>query len=255
MPAPPPAAPPDNPAAPAAPWADRYVVQPIVNLTDGAVQRYEVLARHARQSDQPSADERNTVAHLERTDAPAVTAVDVGAVDAAIALLSGPHGAAIPGLAVNLSAVSAGDAQFLPQISRRVSSLGAQRAKLSFELTETTPIGDMDRVQALIQTLRSHGHRVYLDDFGSGATSFPYLRRFAVDGVKIAGFYTRAMLRSPTDTAIIRAIAALCRELDLDCIAEEVETNQQRQLLHSLGVVSAQGYLWGEPAPFTAFAS
>jgi EAL domain-containing protein (putative c-di-GMP-specific phosphodiesterase class I) len=108
----------------------------------------------------------------------------------------------------------------------------------------------MNDVAATFQTmsqLRTLGVKLSIDDFGTGYSSLSYLRRFPVDTLKIDQSFVKTM--DAENYAIVKTIVGLARNLDLEVIAEGVETPNQRQLLALAGCGSAQGYLFAEPMP------
>ncbi len=111
---------------------------------------------------------------------------------------------------------------------------------------------DLPRAQRIIQEFRRAGHKVCLDDFGAGAASFPYLRAFTIDFVKIDGAYVSRMLDAMRDHAILKAMVQLCSDLGTVTIAEMIETDAQAQRLAQTGVDYGQGYLFGRPTPTPA---
>jgi EAL domain-containing protein (putative c-di-GMP-specific phosphodiesterase class I) len=95
--------------------------------------------------------------------------------------------------------------------------------------------------------LRRRGFQVCLDDFGSGAATFHYLRGFDVDFVKIDGSLVRS--HDHRDHAMLRSVVGLCQELKVATIAEMIETAEQAKWLARMKVTHGQGYLWGRPSP------
>ena len=118
---------------------------------------------------------------------------------------------------------------------------------LSFEITETMLIEQFDHTAAVLHAIRELGCRVGLDDFGTGYSSLAYLRRLPIDFLKIDGSLTADIDADCQARAITAAIIAMADALDLDVIAEGVETSSQVEVLHELGCGFAQGYFLGRP--------
>ena len=120
---------------------------------------------------------------------------------------------------------------------------------LVFEITETAAIANMDQARSLATRLRTLGCRFALDDFGSGFSSFWYLKHLPLDYVKIDGDFVRNLASDPADAVVVRAMVQIARGLGLRTIAEFVEDERTRELLAELGVDYAQGDHVGVPRP------
>jgi diguanylate cyclase len=105
-----------------------------------------------------------------------------------------------------------------------------------------------------LRSLKELGVRLAIDDFGTGYASISYLRRFPVDILKIDHSFVAGLGRNPEDAAIVRAVIALARTLDLVVVAEGVERVEQLEELVALGCERAQGNLFSPPLPEPAFA-
>lgn len=151
-------------------------------------------------------------------------------------------------LAVNLSARSMGSEAFGRALLTLLARHPEVRPQLMFELTESATITDPEPVANLIAALRRTSIRVCLDDFGSGAAAFHYLRAFPFDYIKIDGVYIQSTHKR--DHAILKGMASLCRELGVKSVAEMVETKIQAERLSRLGIDFGQGYLFGRPKPY-----
>jgi EAL domain-containing protein (putative c-di-GMP-specific phosphodiesterase class I) len=155
-----------------------------------------------------------------------------------------PHSADI---AVNISGRSLESQVFAAELMALVKQFPSLRRRMLIEITESSRIGNLDGVAAVVRNLRDLGHRVCLDDFGAGAAAFHYLRAFAVDIVKIDGGYVKNITTDTRDRAFVKSIVGLCRELEIKTIAEMVETEEQAVILRQIGVDLAQGYLYARP--------
>ncbi len=159
--------------------------------------------------------------------------------------------AAVPGLTVsiNLSAQSLNDPTFLPFIEALLMNSPLEPARVRFEITETAAVTHLTAAGQVIERLRALGCGIALDDFGSGLSSFGYLKHFKVDYVKIDGGFVRELPNSASDRAIVRSIQALAREFGARTVAEYVEDETVFASVRELGVDYAQGYVFGRPRP------
>jgi EAL domain-containing protein (putative c-di-GMP-specific phosphodiesterase class I) len=124
---------------------------------------------------------------------------------------------------------------------------------LCFEITETGAMRDPARAQRAIDELRALGCRFALDDFGSGLSSFTYLKKLPVDVVKIDGNFVREITTDAVDRAMVESVNRISHEMGLRTVAEFVETEAIMQCLRRLGVDFAQGYGVARPEPFAAW--
>ncbi len=118
---------------------------------------------------------------------------------------------------------------------------------LSFEITETNAIANMEAAQRLISELREHGCRFALDDFGSGFSSFHHLKNLPVDLVKIDGQFVRGMVDDAADRAIVMSINDIAHSFGKRTVAEFVENHEILVMLQEFGVDYAQGYYISPP--------
>ena len=121
--------------------------------------------------------------------------------------------------------------------------------KVKFEITETAAIANLRSATTFIETLRKIGIRFALDDFGSGLSSFAYLKKLQVDSLKIDGMFVKDMLNDPLDFEMVKAINEIGHVMQLETIAEFVENDEILQKLAEIGVDFVQGYGIGKPAP------
>ena len=152
-------------------------------------------------------------------------------------------------LAVNVSARQFRQGDFVAQVQAVLDETGADPQRLKLEITESVLISDVEDAIRKMGALREIGVRFALDDFGTGYSSLSYLKRLPLDQVKIDQGFVRDILTDPNDAAIVRTILALARSLDLQAVAEGVETEGQRQFLQDNGCTVFQGYLFGRPGP------
>ena len=121
--------------------------------------------------------------------------------------------------------------------------------KICFEITETATIVDMDHANQLITELKKYGCRFALDDFGSGLSSFSYLKNLQVDYIKIDGVFVKDMLHNESDFATVRAINDVAQATGKETIAEFVEDAEIAKALRLLGINFGQGYYFDKPSP------
>jgi diguanylate cyclase (GGDEF)-like protein/PAS domain S-box-containing protein len=153
---------------------------------------------------------------------------------------------------VNLSGQSLGDPKFLDFLARSLDRNRSICERLCFEVTETAAIARLNVVGDFIQELKGRGCRFALDDFGSGMSSFGYLKRLPVDFLKIDGSFVQNMAREPLDAQMVRSIHDIGHITGNLTIAEYVEDEATVEALRAIGVDYAQGYHLGRPEPLGA---
>ncbi|MBV1788131.1 ammonium transporter [Marinobacterium sp. D7] len=151
--------------------------------------------------------------------------------------------------AINLSGASIGGNECLERIKADIERHRIPAHYLCFEITETAAMLDPEAASCFIEELRSQGCQFALDDFGSGLSSFGYLKKLAVDYVKIDGIFIRDMATNEIDQAMVASINNIAHIMGLKTVAEFVEDLKTLGLLREIGVDYAQGYLIGEPKP------
>jgi EAL domain-containing protein (putative c-di-GMP-specific phosphodiesterase class I) len=134
-------------------------------------------------------------------------------------------------------------------VRQALSASGLSPHLLELELTESLLLDDVESVLATVKRLKSLGIRLSIDDFGTGYSSLAYLKRFAVDTLKIDQSFVRDILTDPDDRAIVQAIIGMAHNLKLKVLAEGVETAEMAQLLSEYGCEQAQGYYFARPMP------
>ena len=150
---------------------------------------------------------------------------------------------------VNLSGPSLCDDHFLEFIKRQFALYQVPHDHICFEITETAAISNLARAMAFIGELRAQGCRFSLDDFGSGLSSFTYLKNMPVDYLKIDGSFVRDMVDDPMDAAMVAAINQVGHVMGLKTIAEFVETDAALEKLREMGVDFVQGFVIERPRP------
>jgi diguanylate cyclase (GGDEF)-like protein/PAS domain S-box-containing protein len=152
-------------------------------------------------------------------------------------------------IAVNVSVKQFRHPEFVDEVMEAIAQSGIQPHKLKLELTESLLADGIDVTIAKMGSLKDMGVTLSLDDFGIGYSSLSYLKRLPLDQLKIDREFVKDILTDANDAAIARTVIDLARSLDLDVIAEGVETQDQREFLARQGCHSYQGYLFCRPLP------
>jgi len=150
--------------------------------------------------------------------------------------------------AVNLSGQSLGSAAFLGFVTDAVRRSGVPPDLITFEITESVAVARMRQAQAFMQELRRIGCHFSLDDFGTGLSSFAYLKLFPVDTLKIDGSFVRDIGTNVVSQSVVAAIAEVARVMQLETVAEYVQDQAAVDLLRGLGIGYAQGFFVGSTA-------
>jgi len=158
-------------------------------------------------------------------------------------------------IAINLSGQSIANEEFLEFLIREVERFRIPWGCLCFEITETAAITSIKKARYFIQTLRDHGARFALDDFGSGLSSFAYLKHLPVDYLKIDGTFVKDMEHDCIDAAMVRSISEIGRAMRLRTIAEFVENERVVHMLREAGVDFVQSYGICRPMPIEELAA
>ena len=151
--------------------------------------------------------------------------------------------------AINLSGQSLADEGLLYRVRQLFDEYAIPTQCISFEITETAAISNLSQAQLFISELKQLGCKFALDDFGSGLSSFAYLKSLPVDYLKIDGAFVRDMVHDPIDRAMVESIHNIGSVLNLKTIAEFVEDDEILQALREVGVDYAQGYGIARPRP------
>jgi len=222
--------------------------QPIVALDTSLLHHHEMLARFERNK-----SPYEMIQFAEKVGM--IEEIDLTMCQRAITTLLELEGPPLD-LAVNISGRSLDSDIFVEAMMKLFEPHARLSKQILFEITETTAMSDLQRVDRILVTLRKAGYRICLDDFGAGASSFPYLQALTIDFAKIDGGYITRMRDSAKDRAILRAIVVMCRDLGVGVIAEMIERVDQARDLLEMGIGYGQGYLFGRPSPsLTAYAS
>ena len=156
-------------------------------------------------------------------------------------------------LSVNVSAKQFRQKEFVAQVQSAVLCNDINPMRLKLELTESLLLENIEETIMTMAAIRGLGVRFSLDDFGTGYSSLQYLKRLPLDQLKIDQSFVRDITVDESDKAIVNTIVAMATSLNLNVIAEGVETEVQRQLLLDSGCTHYQGYLFGKPVPIDEF--
>ena len=156
-------------------------------------------------------------------------------------------------IAVNVSPKLFHQADFAAEVQAAVARHAIDPGLLKLELTEGLLLENVEEVITTMGVLNEIGVQLSLDDFGTGYSSLQYLKRLPLDQLKIDQSFVRDLASDSSDKAIVKTIIAMAHSLDLDVIAEGVETEEQRQTLLDMGCKKFQGYLFSKPLPVTQF--
>jgi diguanylate cyclase (GGDEF)-like protein/PAS domain S-box-containing protein len=154
-----------------------------------------------------------------------------------------------PCVCINLSGESIADTNLASYIKHEFKKHGADPKDFCFEITETATIANLGRAVSLIQDLKSVGALFALDDFGSGLSSFAYLRNLPVDYLKIDGVFVKNIDTDPVNFAMVEGIQKISRVMGLKTIAEFAATDGVLATLRTIGIDYAQGYALSKPEP------
>jgi diguanylate cyclase (GGDEF)-like protein len=150
---------------------------------------------------------------------------------------------------INLSGNSLNNVESVTRYTALIEKSGLSPSLINFEVTETAAIKNISTAQKFIEQMKAFGCGFSLDDFGSGMSSFGYLKELQVDFLKIDGSFVKDMNNDPTCRAIVSAFNQLSHELGMETVAEFVEDSETELMLREIGVDFVQGYGVGKPLP------
>lgn len=218
------------------------LMQPIISLNDpGASYHAEVLLRFKNNNDQLLPTEPLITTAAQNGT---ITTIDRWVFNTTLNWFSQHYSELdhIHCLNLNLSAVSLNDPSFITELIELLEQHRPILPKLCIEITESVALNDLSYTRNLMQTLQGMGIRIALDDFGAGYTSFSYLRELPANALKIDGSLIKDMLRTDSNTAIVRTIVELAQNLGMASIAEWVEDIDTLLALKEMGVDYVQGF-------------
>ncbi|ROU06403.1 bifunctional diguanylate cyclase/phosphodiesterase [Lysobacter enzymogenes] len=227
--------------------------QPKYGAADGRVIGAEALLRWRHPVRGTLSPER-FIALAEKTGL--LYAMDTWTLDEACRQLRAWHdaGLALPGISINLSPVQFESAELFERVRDTLARHRLEPDLLTLEVTESTAMRDPEQSLATLQRLSDLGVHISIDDFGTGYSSLLYLKRLPARELKIDRGFVSNLMPGTEDAAIVSAIVALGRTLELTVLAEGVETRDQADLLTDMGCHSLQGYLLSRPLPPEDFA-
>lgn len=150
-------------------------------------------------------------------------------------------------VAVNFSVRQFQQPELVDEIRETLSRSRLDPRCLEIEITESIALRNADSALRMLHDLRSLGVRISLDDFGTGQSSLVYLSQFPIDSVKIDRTFVRDICSDSRDAAIVSSVISLAHQLDLNVVAEGVESEEQRRMLEGWGCNEMQGYLFSRP--------
>jgi len=226
------------------------LAQPIVSLKDDdARPRFEILLR-MRDSDGETISTSAFFSAAERYKLmPQIDRWVTSSTLARLAENSNIVGEQDAIFSINLSGQSLSDDDILEFIDEELNENGLQPKALCFEITESAAVSNLKKAQSFIDALRERGCSISLDDFGAGLSSFAYLKNFKVDSLKIDGSFVRDITDNRISESMVAAITQVAKVMELETVAEYVESEAARKLIAELGVDFAQGHAVGKPAP------
>ena len=150
---------------------------------------------------------------------------------------------------INLSAQTFSDRSFAAFVQMTLESYGVDAERICFELTETAAVTNITVAGELMQALKELGCRILLDDFGSGLSSFGYLKNLPIDYLKIDGQFVKDILTDPLDEVMVRMCQELAQVLQVKTVAEFIENAEILEAVKAIGIDYGQGYHLGRPGP------
>ena len=217
-------------------------LQPVVHLASGAWSGFEALVRWQDGDRRRGPGEFLPLAEESGLIVPLGTWVLHEAL-AQLATWPDPEA----GIAVNVSPRQLEESGFAGLVTSALEAAGIAPERLTLEITEQTAVDDLGRTASRLAPLRDLGIHVAVDDFGTGFSSMRYLTRLPVDALKIDRQFVDGLGVRPRDEVLVVSMLRLAADLDLEVIAEGVETAQQAEILLGHGCTLAQGYLFSPP--------
>jgi len=152
-------------------------------------------------------------------------------------------------IAVNISLAQLSDWKFPQKTFRILNEVGVEPEDIELEITESMAMADPEATQHALLQLKSFGIKIYIDDFGTGFSSLSHLQHFPLDGLKIDGRFIQQSLYSDRDEKLMHSIILMGRALNMDVVAEGVETQEQLELLKGLDCHMMQGFYFTHALP------
>ncbi len=219
-------------------------VQPVMHLASGKVAYYEALAR-LRDENGELIPPGLFIPALER--AGDTTLLDHAVIQSSMACLAKhPY---LNKLAINLSARSFNNPNLLAHIEKSLSQYQLNANQFVFELTESASLVDVRATRVLCDKLAALGCELAVDDFGTGFSTFSYLKELPAHSIKIDGSFIRNLATDKVDQSLVRAITEAARALNKHSVAEYVEDQATLDMVRQIGIDFAQGYFFSKPLP------
>lgn len=215
--------------------------QPVVKIDTREVAYYEALVR--LQIDQKLVPPGEFIPALERENA--MTLLDRQVIKKAFKYLS--ENPQLSKIAINLSAQGFSDERLLPLIEESLEKFSIDPKRIIFELTESASLNNLFETQKIIEKMTKLGCEFSIDDFGTGFSTFTYLKQIPAQSVKIDGSFVIDLANNPVDSALVKAIYEVATALNKKTVAEFVENEATLDILKEIGVTYAQGYHLGKP--------
>ena len=216
------------------------VYHPIINVQTGVVHHYEALTRF-----QPGVSPFEIITMAEEMGL--IPEFDLAVVHKGLEFINTLPRNSKTSIAVNISGQSVASEIYVKELHQILKENKWARGKLLFEITESAKMDDLEQANNFIQSLRSEGYHVCLDDFGAGAASFGYLMALEVDVVKLDGPVVKDAQKFVRGKALLESMATLCKNLGIETIGEMVDNKEGLDFVRKCGIDYAQGYLFGEP--------
>lgn len=223
--------------------------QPVIDSSSNQIAYYEALVR--LQIDGKLVMPGEFIPALERAED--MTLLDHQVISKAIFMIS--QNSILTKVAINLSAQAFGDERLMPIIQQKLEQYQVNPEQIIFEVTESASMSNLNATQKMINQLMELGCEFSIDDFGTGFSTFSYLKDLPANCVKIDGSFVKDMLTNSIDLAIVKAICDIAKSLNKTTVAEFVEDEETLLKLRQLGVDYLQGYHISRPMPVTELAS
>ena len=222
--------------------------QPVVNLASGAVHGMEALVRWKH----PELGVLMPGAFIQYAeDSGAILEIGAWVVTEACRQVGAWHSQGYPkvSVAVNVSGRQLKDDGFVDTVLRALREARLDPRYLELEITESVMLEHVSQTLQTLNRLRGEGIRLAIDDFGTGYSSLSYLKRFNVDRIKIDKSFVHTVAHDRNDAAIVKAIVAMARSMEIEVTAEGIEEEAQARNVLAYGCQWGQGYLFGRPMP------
>ncbi len=225
---------------------DRIILyfQPVFDVNQNSISYYEALVRY-KDVNGHIIGPQNFIPALENTGE--MQMLDRRIIDLAIATLK--EHPQLKHIAINLSAQAFKDESLVPSIIKSLEKMEVTPNRLTFELTESASLFNLSITQRVISELHQLGCSFSVDDFGSGFSSFSYLKQLPADYIKLDGSFIQNLHKDEVDQALVRSIVQVIQALGKKAVAEYVENEEILVILKSMGIDFVQGYHIGHPMP------